>query len=236
MTSPPPISTCSPHCADCRPRKRSSATRRCSWTRRALSDSSPSRGLSPTGSSWPTPMARRGRSEAPRSSPRLSRAQLPGHVAGWDHAQIPSPVPSSAKSWSASKATCSSPTGPRPGRSSGREPVSSELARTAGQRRADALVEMATRSRTAPSDGRRPHPLFTILVGYETLHGRICELSSGTAISPGSLLPWLDEAYFERAVFAPGGRVEVSPTTRLFSGATRRAVEVRDRACTHSVL
>lgn len=115
----------------------------------------------------------------------------------------------------------------------GREPVSSELARTAGQRRADALVEMATRSRTAPSDGRRPRPLFTILVGYETLHGRICELSSGTAISPGSLLPWLDEAYFERAVFAPGGRVEVSPTTRLFSGATRRAVEVRDRACTH---
>jgi 5-methylcytosine-specific restriction endonuclease McrA len=43
----------------------------------------------------------------------------------------------------------------------------------------------------------------------------------------------LDEAYFERAVFAPGRRVEVSPTTRLFSGATRRAVEVRDRACTH---
>ncbi|MGD0313156.1 MAG: DUF222 domain-containing protein [Acidimicrobiales bacterium] len=115
----------------------------------------------------------------------------------------------------------------------GREPVSSDLARTPGQRRADALVEMATRSRTAPSDGRPPRPLFSILVGYETLHGRICELASGTAVAPGLLMPWLDEAYFERVVFAPGRRVEVSATARLFSGATRRAVEVRDRECMH---
>ena len=38
-----------------------------------------------------------------------------------------------------------------------------ELARTSAQRRADALVEMATRSRTAPADGIRPAPLFTRL-------------------------------------------------------------------------
>ena len=44
-----------------------------------------------------------------------------------------------------------------------------ELARTSGQRRADALVEMATRSRTAPAEGTRPAPLFSVLVGYETL-------------------------------------------------------------------
>ena len=37
-----------------------------------------------------------------------------------------------------------------------------ELARTSGQRRADALVEMATRSRTAPADGIRPAPLFSV--------------------------------------------------------------------------
>ena len=49
-----------------------------------------------------------------------------------------------------------------------------ELARTSGQRRADALVEMATRSRTAPAEGIRPAPLFSIFVGYETMHGRIC--------------------------------------------------------------
>ena len=85
----------------------------------------------------------------------------------------------------------------------------------------------------APAEGRRPAPLFSVLVGYEALHGRICELSSGSVISPGSLLAYLEEADFERAVFAPGQRVEVSVTARLFSGATRRAIELRDRTCTH---
>jgi Domain of unknown function (DUF222)/HNH endonuclease len=115
----------------------------------------------------------------------------------------------------------------------GREPRAEELARTSAQRRSDALVEMATRSKTAPADGRRPAPLFTVLVGYETLHGRVLELAGGGVLSPGSLLPWLDQAYLERAVFQPGGRVEVGTTTRLFTGATRRAIELRDRECTH---
>ena len=74
----------------------------------------------------------------------------------------------------------------------GRTPRIDELARDGGQRRADALVEMATRSRTAPADGIRPAPLFSVLVGYETLHGRICELENGTVLAPSSLLPWMD--------------------------------------------
>jgi hypothetical protein len=115
----------------------------------------------------------------------------------------------------------------------GREPTVSELSRTSAQRRADALVEMATRSKTAPLNGQRPAPLFSVLVDYETMHGRICQLAEGSVVSPGSLLSWLDEAYLERAVFRPGGRVEVSATTRLFTGATRRAIELRDRECTH---
>ena len=85
----------------------------------------------------------------------------------------------------------------------GREPNSTDLARSGGQRRADALVEMATRSRTAPEDGRRPAPLFSVLVDYDTIHGRICELADGTAVSPGSLPPWFDGAYLERVVFGP---------------------------------
>ena len=115
----------------------------------------------------------------------------------------------------------------------GREPTLAELGRTPGQRRADALVAMATAARTAPRDGRRPAPLFTVLVGYETLHGRICELANGTVLSPVALLPWLDQAYIERAVFGPDGRVDVSEHSRLFSGGTRRAIELRDRFCTH---
>ncbi|MDR3648873.1 MAG: DUF222 domain-containing protein [Acidimicrobiales bacterium] len=115
----------------------------------------------------------------------------------------------------------------------GGDPTLADLDRNAGQRRADALVEMATRSQIAPSDGRRPTPLFSVLIDYEALRGRVCELAQGTAIAPGSLLPWLDEAHLERVVFAPERRVEVSATARLFSGATRRAVELRDRECTH---
>jgi hypothetical protein len=47
-----------------------------------------------------------------------------------------------------------------------------ELLRTSGQRRADALVEMATRSRSAPAEGTRPAPLFSVFVGYETADSR----------------------------------------------------------------
>jgi hypothetical protein len=108
-----------------------------------------------------------------------------------------------------------------------------ELARTSAQRRADALVEMATRSRTGPGDGIRPAPLFSIFVGYETLHGRICELENGTVLPPSALSPWMDSAYFERAIFSLGGRIDVSVRARLFSGGTRRAIELRDRMCTH---
>jgi hypothetical protein len=108
-----------------------------------------------------------------------------------------------------------------------------ELVRTSAQRRADALVEMATRSRTAPAEGIRPAPLFSVFVDYETLHGRICELENGTVLAPGALAPWMDSAYFERAIFTLGSRVDVSVRSRLFTGGTRRAIELRDRICTH---
>jgi Domain of unknown function (DUF222) len=115
----------------------------------------------------------------------------------------------------------------------GRSPRADELTRTSGQRRADALVEMATRSASAPAEGIRPAPLFSVLVGYETAYGRICELDNGTVLAPSALLPWMDSAYFERAIFSLGTRVDVSVRARLFSGGTRRAIELRDRMCTH---
>jgi hypothetical protein len=116
----------------------------------------------------------------------------------------------------------------------GREPTVMDLPRTPAQRRADALVEMATRSNTAPVNGRRPTPLFTVLVDYETLAGRICELASRTVVTPGSLLPWLDEAYVERIVFDGKGRlIDVGVQQRLFRGGKRRGIQVRDRICAH---
>jgi uncharacterized protein DUF222 len=108
-----------------------------------------------------------------------------------------------------------------------------ELTRTSAQRRADALVEMATKSRSAPAEGIRPAPLFSVLVGFETLKGRICELENGTVLHPSALEPWMDSAYFERAVFTPANRIDVSVRSRFFTGGTRRAIELRDRICTH---
>jgi len=102
----------------------------------------------------------------------------------------------------------------------GRDPLVTELRRTPKQRRADALVEMAIRARTAPKDGTRPAPLFTVLVGYETFAGRIT-------------------AWFRRSRHADSclSRVDVTrsglglgPAARNPSGTTpppRRAVERR---------
>jgi hypothetical protein len=105
----------------------------------------------------------------------------------------------------------------------GRDPGPGDrLSRTSRQRRADALVAMATRSKSCPGNARRPAPLFTVLVGWETLYGRICELENGTVVPPGSLLPWLDGADVERATFAPGRPVAIGCTTRLLAGTSSR--------------
>jgi len=110
----------------------------------------------------------------------------------------------------------------------------SKLARSATQRRADALVEMAHRSRTAPADGQRPEPLVSVYVGYDTVAGRLCELASGTPITAKQLLPIFTRADIERAVFAPGNRViEVGLRSRFFTGGLRRGIELRDRHCQH---
>ncbi|MGH9154925.1 MAG: DUF222 domain-containing protein [Acidimicrobiales bacterium] len=112
--------------------------------------------------------------------------------------------------------------------------TATDLSRTATQRRADALVEMARRSGTAPADGRRPEPLFSVLVGYESFAGRICELADGTMVTPGRVARWLDEAWIERVVFdGPSRVIDVGVQRRLFTGATRRAIQIRDRECFH---
>jgi hypothetical protein len=120
-------------------------------------------------------------------------------------------------------------------RALGRDPALAELPRLAARRRADALVEMATRARTAAADGRRPEPLFTVFVDYETFAGRLCQLADGTVVTPGSLVRWLDRAWAERVVFGPRSRVlDVGARQRLFTGADRRAVLARDLAgCLH---
>ncbi len=107
------------------------------------------------------------------------------------------------------------------------------LRRTPAQRRADALVEMARRSAAVPDGSRLPEPLFSVVVDYESFQ-RTCELGRGGVITPGSLIPWLDEAWVQRVVFDGPNRVKnVGVRKRLFTGATRTSVLVRERECFH---
>lgn len=109
-----------------------------------------------------------------------------------------------------------------------------KLSRTPAQRRADALVEMARRAMSAPRDGRTPRPLITVLADKETTLGRICELADGTVVTPGQIAGMLTRADLERVIFdGPSRVIDVGAKQRLFTGATRRAVEVRDRECWH---
>ena len=114
----------------------------------------------------------------------------------------------------------------------GREPLLHELARTPDQRRADAMVDMAIRSATAPNHGRRPAPLFTVVFGAERFT-HLCQLASGRTVSPEALMAWMDDAQLEAIVFESSGvrAIKVS-RQRQFTGVVRRILDVRDQQCT----
>ena len=106
------------------------------------------------------------------------------------------------------------------------------VTRTMAQRRAAALVLMAQRSATAPAHGRAPKPLFAVLLG-DRAFTELCELANGTVITPRQLVHWLGTAQLETVLFdGPSTVISVSKR-RSFTGALRRAVEVRDRHCQH---
>jgi len=106
------------------------------------------------------------------------------------------------------------------------------IVRTARQRRAAALIGMATRSASTPPGARRPRPLFSVLIGDNSFHD-LCETATGHVITTDDLVPHLDTAAMEVIVFDDAATViSVSPR-RSFTGALRRAIEVRDRHCQH---
>jgi hypothetical protein len=117
----------------------------------------------------------------------------------------------------------------------GPDALPSQLPRTSAQRHADAQVEMARRSRAyAQGKFRRPRPLITVHVGAGTF-SRMCQLADGTVVSPSQVFPLLAEADIERIVFdGPSRVIDVGVRERFFTGALRRAIEARDRHCTHA--
>jgi hypothetical protein len=117
----------------------------------------------------------------------------------------------------------------------GRDPMAGELRRTPAQRRADALVEMAIRARCVPADGRRPVPLFTILIGWERFQ-QLCQTARGQVIAPGQLVDWLEDSYVERVVFdGPSRVVDLGVHQRLFRGGTERVVKIIGGECDHEL-
>ena len=104
--------------------------------------------------------------------------------------------------------------------------------RTEPQRRADALVEMARRAMAAPADARQPQPLISVVIG-EWSFRHLCELSDGTIVPPGSLVPYLAGADLEAVLFDGSGHGVSVSRRRSFTGALRRIVQVRDRHCQH---
>jgi hypothetical protein len=116
----------------------------------------------------------------------------------------------------------------------GREPLACDLRRSRAQRRHDALIEMATRSKTAPRDGRRPRPLFAVVVGRAALDQVIELWTRRHVTNPAAAARWLADADLERILFDGQGRVlDVGRRRRFYRGALRRAIEVRDRTCFH---
>ncbi len=109
-----------------------------------------------------------------------------------------------------------------------------DLARSNAQRRYDALIEMARRASSTPAGAKAPKPLITVHVDHPTLMGRICELSTGTVLTPGEVLPILIPAEVERVVFeGPSRIIDLGRRQRFFTGGTRRAVEILHPTCTH---
>lgn len=98
--------------------------------------------------------------------------------------------------------------------------------------RADALVEMARRAFAVPPGGRKPRPLVTVVIGQAEFE-RLCELSDGAVIGPGELVPHLDAVDIETMLFDGAMRAIGKSDARSFTGALRRAIEVRDRHCQH---
>jgi hypothetical protein len=126
----------------------------------------------------------------------------------------------------------------------------SHLARTAEQRRHDALIEMARRSAALPGHNAAPkgrvlvnlhmdHPTFlaelarhTGTADIEYPPDRLCELDDGTVINPSQALNAALGGEVRRIVFGADSHVlDYGRSRRLFTKALAAAIGARDRRC-----
>ena len=106
------------------------------------------------------------------------------------------------------------------------------LPRDAQQRRFDALALMATRSRSLPDDVPLARPLVTVVIDHPRFKD-LCLIEQNLVdVNPREVLRFADDFDIEHVVFGPAGQViDVGRRTRVFRGALRRAIQVRDLHC-----
>ena len=112
----------------------------------------------------------------------------------------------------------------------GNDACADDLQRTNAQRRADAFVLMATRSSAMDAASTASRPLISVVVG-EQKFAQICETAEGTVLTPESVVPLLGAANIERIIFDGPSRIIDISYKRRFTGALRRAIELRDQHC-----
>jgi len=112
--------------------------------------------------------------------------------------------------------------------------------RTAGQRRADAFVELCRRALDGGElpqvNGEKPHLLVT--VPYETLAGRLdgepARLGwTGPVSATDARLLACDCAVIPAVLGAAGEVLDIGRKSRIWPTAIRRAIELRDKTCRH---
>jgi len=86
--------------------------------------------------------------------------------------------------------------------------------------------------RSASHLGGNSKPLLTILIGEEQFTN-ICETAAGTVLTNNQVIPQLSKAHIESIVFDGKSKLIDVKHRRSFTGAIRRAMELRDRHCQH---
>jgi hypothetical protein len=110
------------------------------------------------------------------------------------------------------------------------EDMKAGVTRTAAQLRAAAMVRMASRSINAT--GMTARPLLQIIAG-DLAARHMCQLQSGHVVHPQDLAEYIDAAVMETFLFDGPMVVMAKTNQRLFRGALRKAILVRDRRCQH---
>ena len=135
--------------------------------------------------------------------------------------------------------------------------ATSDLPRTAGQRRWDALLKIFRTAAGAPADGKTPEPVLNLIMDVTTfedvltrdwnllpttddrlfgqvpLQHRRSETSTGTLIDPQHALRAAIGGWVRRVVIDSAGNViDYGRRRRLFTGAARDAVMLHSPRCT----